>query len=760
MTVSNQTTAKPPPPAPPTPPPPLAPPRPPAPIALRDCWDKCRYGGCYRTRILRAQREEPVTSTSTEHEEPVASTSTEHEEPVASTSSEHEEPVASTSAEREEPVASTSAEREEPQVEEAAAGAVASISSKGRPRTNRPDALAPGRQQYECRQCGREFGAANDPHWEFLKMIQDYRANLDFHPLSISDQVEERKICVCVRKRPLNKKELAQKEIDVVTVPSHEVLMVHEPKHKVDLTKYLENQTFRFDYAFDESASNEVVYKFTAYPLVQTIFNKGMATCFAYGQTGSGKTHTMGGNFNGRSQDCTKGIYAMATRDVFDLQGNKHYRHLNLHVYATFFEIYSGKVFDLLNKRAVLRVLEDSKQQVQVVGLSECPVSSSEEVLALIETGSKCRTSGQTSANATSSRSHAIFQLILRRGELLHGKFSLVDLAGSERGADTGNSDLQMCREGAEINKSLLALKECIRALGQNKAHTPFRGSKLTQVLKDSFIGENSRTCMIAMISPAMSSCDHTNNTLRYADRVKELGVEQGGEERHSAPLAPTTAATAVAESEPEDDVNMDEAGEKEAPQPQNNKRKSMSLNEEEMPLELPSEESLLQPFKNKIIEQHQMDLQKLLVQLAQENQLNKLWSQGECSTLDYVKQVFSIIDDRSARDAALREMLQEFIEMEPTDAKHSWLPGLPPLRRQRVYHPNSADDSFLCWPHSPDFPTLPLVLTPTLLVPLLLATDLACVTGHDVISLAGAHDATSREVTAPASERNAMSPN
>ncbi|XP_061433450.1 kinesin-like protein KIF2A isoform X1 [Lethenteron reissneri] len=512
-------------------------------------------------------------------------------------------------------------------------------------------------------------GAANGPHWEFLKMIQEYRANLDFHPLSISDQVEERKICVCVRKRPLNKKELAQKEIDVVTVPSHEVLMVHEPKHKVDLTKYLENQTFRFDYAFDESASNEVVYKFTAYPLVQTIFNKGMATCFAYGQTGSGKTHTMGGNFNGRSQDCTKGIYAMATRDVFDLQGNKHYRHLNLHVYATFFEIYSGKVFDLLNKRAALRVLEDSKQQVQVVGLSECPVSSSEEVLALIETGSKCRTSGQTSANATSSRSHAIFQLILRRGELLHGKFSLVDLAGSERGADTGNSDLQMCREGAEINKSLLALKECIRALGQNKAHTPFRGSKLTQVLRDSFIGENSRTCMIAMISPAMSSCDHTNNTLRYADRVKELGVEQGGEERQSAPLASTTAATAVAEPEPEDDVNMDEAGEKEAPQPRHRRLPSLIL-EEEMPLELPSEESLLQPFKNKIIEQHQTNLQKFLVQLSQENQLNNLWSQGECSTLDYVEQVCSIIDDRSARDAALREMLQELIEMEPTDAK------------------------------------------------------------------------------------------
>jgi kinesin family protein 2/24 len=103
-----------------------------------------------------------------------------------------------------------------------------------------------------------------------------------------------------------------------------------------------------------------------------------------------------------------------------------------------------------------------------------------------------------------------------------YSKMSFIDLAGSERGADTMHTDKQTRMDGAEINKSLLALKECIRALDLNKTHTPFRGSKLTQVLKDSFVG-NSKTTMIANISPASNSCEHTLNTLRYADRVKEL---------------------------------------------------------------------------------------------------------------------------------------------------------------------------------------------------------------------------------------------
>lgn len=133
-------------------------------------------------------------------------------------------------------------------------------------------------------------------------MINEYRAGLDFRPLRDTDGVIENQITVCVRKRPLNDKEVRRREVDVVSVPTRNQLVVHEPKHKVDLTKYLENQHFRFDYVFDDTCSNDIVYKFTAKPLVKTIFEGGMATCFAYGQTGSGKTHTMGGEFKGKAQ--------------------------------------------------------------------------------------------------------------------------------------------------------------------------------------------------------------------------------------------------------------------------------------------------------------------------------------------------------------------------------------------------------------------------------------------------------------------------
>ena len=244
------------------------------------------------------------------------------------------------------------------------------------------------------------------------------------------------------------------------------------------------------------------MFRFTAQPLVKTIFERGFATCFAYGQTGSGKTHTMGGDFHGKTQDCSKGIYALTAVDVFGMLEQPEYQALGLQVQCAFFEIYGGKVFDLLAKRAVLRILEDGKKSVQVCGLKELPVYSAEDVMKLIKLGSLQRTAGTTSANANSSRSHAVFQIILKQGrkEEVYGKISLIDLAGNERGADTTSSDRETRLEGAEINKSLLALKECIRAMSMNKKHIPFRFSKLTLVLRDSFTNQNAKTCMVSLL--------------------------------------------------------------------------------------------------------------------------------------------------------------------------------------------------------------------------------------------------------------------
>ena len=157
-------------------------------------------------------------------------------------------------------------------------------------------------------------------------------------------------------------------------------------------------------------------------------------------------------------------------------------------------------------------------------------VENVDDIMNTIGSGLTVRTSGTTGANADSSRSHAILQLQLRnRNDMKYlGKMSFIDLAGSERGADTIDNNRQTRLDGAEINKSLLALKECIRALDLDKKHTPFRGSKLTQVLKDSFTG-NSKTTMIANVSPAATCVEHTLNTLRYADRVKEIKKERDG---------------------------------------------------------------------------------------------------------------------------------------------------------------------------------------------------------------------------------------
>ncbi|KAG1941967.1 kinesin-like protein KIF2C [Pimephales promelas] len=480
-------------------------------------------------------------------------------------------------------------------------------------------------------------------------MIRDFRASLDYRPLTTDDLIEDHRICVCVRTRPLNKKELTMKDLDVITIPSKDVVMVHEPKQKVDLTRYLENQTFRFDYAFDDTSTNEMVYRFTARPLVETIFERGMATCFAYGQTGSGKTHTMGGDFSGKNQDCSKGIYALAARDVFLMLKKTNYKKLDLQVYATFFEIYSGKVFDLLNRKAKLRVLEDGKQQVQVVGLQEREVKCTEDVLKLIEMGNSCRTSGQTSANAHSSRSHAVFQIILRRRGKMHGKFSLIDLAGNERGADTSSADRQTRLEGAEINKSLLALKECIRALGRNKPHTPFRASKLTQVLRDSFIGENSRTCMIATISPGMASCENTLNTLRYANRVKELSIDPSAvlEGRSVGQLDVLEAQWGVGSSPQRDDLKL-----------------LCEQNEEEVSPQLFTFHevvSQLVEMEEQVLEDHRAVFQESIRWLEDEKVLLEMTEEVDYDVESFATQLEQILDQKIDVLTELRDKVKSF---------------------------------------------------------------------------------------------------
>lgn len=326
------------------------------------------------------------------------------------------------------------------------------------------------------------------------------------------------KIKVVVRKRPLNKREMSKKEEDIISiVPNSNYLTVHETKLKVDLTEYVEKHEFVFDAVLNEDVSNNEVYSETVEPIVPIIFQRTKATCFAYGQTGSGKTYTM------------QPLPLKASEDILRLMHNT-YRNQGFQLFVSFFEIYGGKLFDLLNDRRKLCMREDGKQQVCIVGLQEYRVSNVETIKDFIEKGNATRSTGTTGANEESSRSHAILQLAIKRSAdgseskpaRLVGKLSFIDLAGSERGADTTDNDKQTRMEGAEINKSLLALKECIRALDNDQGHIPFRGSKLTEVLRDSFVGD-SRTVMISCISPSSGSCEHTLNTLRYADRVKSL---------------------------------------------------------------------------------------------------------------------------------------------------------------------------------------------------------------------------------------------
>ena len=331
------------------------------------------------------------------------------------------------------------------------------------------------------------------------------------------------KIRVIIRKRPANRRESAQNDIDIITTEGNNTIIVKELKNKLDLTKYIEEHRFKFDRAYADESSNQQIYEEMLKSMIEAAFKKTKITCFAYGQTGSGKTYTMLGNNHIKNDKSPKipGLYLLSCIDIFNNLQKQEFS--NLEIWVSFYEIYCNKLFDLLNNKNILQAREDGKGNICIAGLVEKNTKNIQELLDIIDYGLASRTVGITGANLDSSRSHAILQIAIKTkdGEKF-SKISFIDLAGSERAVDTIDTNKKTKIDGAEINKSLLALKECIRALDMEKRHKPFRGSKLTLVLRDSFIG-NCLTLMIANISPCLSCSEHTLNTLRYADRVKEL---------------------------------------------------------------------------------------------------------------------------------------------------------------------------------------------------------------------------------------------
>eukprot|EP01065_Artemidia_motanka_P016076 TRINITY_DN1979_c4_g1_i1.p1 TRINITY_DN1979_c4_g1~~TRINITY_DN1979_c4_g1_i1.p1 ORF type:complete len:752 (+),score=243.30 TRINITY_DN1979_c4_g1_i1:266-2521(+) len=327
------------------------------------------------------------------------------------------------------------------------------------------------------------------------------------------------RITVSVRKRPLTQLEKERGDVDILRMESNSVI-VGAQRMRVDLSQYTDEHVFTFDKVFNTDADNDYVYERTARPLIDTVFEGGRSTCFAYGQTGSGKTYTM----LGKGTSSGRGLYAQAAKDIFDRLRPPQT------ITCNYYEIYGNKCYDLLRGRAKVECREDSKHQVVICGLTDHKVTSVQDMLHIIEDGNSVRAQGSTSANIDSSRSHAVLSINVRNParskkpgqDDLYGRFSFIDLAGSERGSDAASSDKITRVEGSDINKSLLALKECIRALDQAARHVPFRGSKLTEVLRESFQG-NSRTAMIACVAPGNAASEDTLNTLRYADRVKSL---------------------------------------------------------------------------------------------------------------------------------------------------------------------------------------------------------------------------------------------
>lgn len=288
------------------------------------------------------------------------------------------------------------------------------------------------------------------------------------------------------------------------------------------------DQTFGFDRVFDDNATQDDVYQATTRGLLDSVLDGYNATVFAYGATGCGKTHTITGTF------AQPGIIYLTMQELFEkITERSDEKHTEISL--SYLEIYNETIRDLLqhgqgNKQGLM-LREDANQAVSVAGLSSHHPKNVKEVMDMITTGNEWRTISPTEANATSSRSHAVLQINVAQKDRnadvnephTMATLSIIDLAGSERASVTKNRGDRLL-EGANINKSLLALGSCINALCDTRKnnHIPYRNSKLTRLLKFS-LGGNCKTVMIVCVSPSSAHFDETQNTLRYANRAKNI---------------------------------------------------------------------------------------------------------------------------------------------------------------------------------------------------------------------------------------------
>lgn len=347
------------------------------------------------------------------------------------------------------------------------------------------------------------------------------------------DDKTSKNMQVVLRVRPLNGRELEQNQRNIIRV-ADEGTIIFDPEEDEDefffhgakqthrdITKRINKKlTMTFDRVFDNEASNQDIFEFSMRPLVSSVMDGFNCSAFVYGATGAGKTFTMLGN------EENPGITFLTMKELFNqIETFSEERQFDIGI--SYLEVYNEQVMNLLTKTGPLKLREDGNGVV-VGGLVLKPIYDADELLSLLALGNQNRTQHPTDANAESSRSHAIFQVHIRMttkttGQKRTVKLSMIDLAGSERGSSTKCIG-QRFKEGASINKSLLALGNCINKLADGSKHIPYRDSNMTRILKDS-LGGNCRTVMISNISPSSLTYEDTYNTLKYASRSVDFFV-------------------------------------------------------------------------------------------------------------------------------------------------------------------------------------------------------------------------------------------